>query len=57
MAPSLLAGNLIVKCWQMHAHARTCGTIVGAKIPVAITSRSDSADVAYLSLALSSVLG
>ena len=57
VAPSLLAGNLIVKCWQMHAHARTCGTIVGAKIPVAITSRSDSADVAYLSLALSSVLG
>lgn len=49
VAPSLLAGNLIVKGWQMHAHARTCGVIVGAKIPVAITSRSDSADVSFLS--------
>ena len=56
VAPSLLAGNLVVKCWQMHAHARTCGVIVGAKIPVAITSRSDSADVAFLSLAFCSVL-
>ena len=56
VAPSLLAGNLIVKCWQMHAHARTCGVIVGAKLPVAITSRSDSADVSYLSLAFCNVL-
>lgn len=56
VAPSLLAGNLIVKCWQMHAHARTCGVIVGATHPVAITSRSDSADVSYLSLAFCGVL-
>jgi phosphotransacetylase len=56
VAPSLLAGNLIVKGWQMHAHARTCGVIVGAKIPVAITSRSDSADVSFLSLAFCNVL-
>lgn len=56
VAPSLLAGNLIVKCWQMHAHARTCGVIVGARIPVAITSRSDSADVSYLSLAFCNIL-
>ena len=56
IAPSLLAGNLIVKCWQMHAHARTCGVIVGAKIPVAITSRSDDKDVSYLSLALCAAL-
>ena len=56
VAPSLLAGNLIVKCWQMHAHARTCGVIVGATHPVAITSRSDSADVSFLSLAYCNVL-
>ena len=56
VAPSLLAGNLIVKGWQMHAHARTCGVIVGAKIPVTITSRSDSADAAFLSLAFCNVL-
>ena len=56
VAPSLLAGNLIVKGWQMHAHARTCGVIVGATHPVAITSRSDSADVSFLSLAFCNVL-
>lgn len=56
IAPSLLAGNLIVKGWQMHAHARTCGVVVGAKIPVALTSRSDDKDVSFLSLAFCAAL-
>ena len=51
VAPSLLAGNLIVMGWQMHAQCHTCGVVVGAKIPVALTSRSDSQDVSFLSLA------
>ena len=57
VVPSLLAGNLIVKCWQMHAHARTCGVVIGAKVPVALTSRSDDKDVAFLSLAFCAALG
>ena len=57
VAPSLLAANLIVKCWQMHAHARTCGVVIGAKVPVALTSRSDDQDVAFLSLAFCAALG
>ena len=56
IAPSLLAGNLIVKCWQMHAHAKTCGVVIGAKVPVALTSRSDDKEVAFLSLAFCSAL-
>ena len=56
VVPSLLAGNLIVKCWQMHAHARTCGVVIGAKVPAALTSRSDSSDVAFLSLAFCAAL-
>ena len=56
IAPSLLAANLIVKCWQMHAHARTCGVVIGAKVPVALTSRSDDKEVAFLSLAFCSAL-
>ncbi len=51
VAPELMAGNLIVKCWQMHAHATTCGMVVGAKVPVAITSRSDAPEVTFNSLA------
>lgn len=57
IAPNLLAGNLIVKCWQMHAHARTCGVVIGAKVPVALTSRSDDKDVSFLSLAFCAALG
>ncbi|MDD6160129.1 MAG: phosphate acyltransferase [Oscillospiraceae bacterium] len=56
IAPSLLAGNLIVKGWQAHAHAQTCGVVVGAKIRVAITSRSDAPEVAYNSLAFCTLL-
>ena len=56
VVPSLLAGNLIVKCWQMHAKAKTCGVVVGAKVPVALTSRSDSKEVSFLSLAFCAAL-
>ena len=56
VVPSLLAGNLIVKCWQMHAHAQTCGVVIGAKVPVALTSRSDTKDVSFLSLAFCAAL-
>lgn len=56
VVPSLLAGNLIIKCWQMHAHAHTCGVVIGAKVPVALTSRSDDKEVAFLSLAFCSAL-
>lgn len=56
VVPSLLAGNLIVKCWQMHAHAQTCGVVIGAKVPVALTSRSDDKEVAFLSLAFCAAL-
>ena len=56
VVPSLLAGNLIVKCWQMHAHARTCGVVIGAKVPVVLTSRSDHQEVPFLSLAFCAAL-
>ena len=56
VVPSLLAGNLIVKCWQMYAKAKTCGVVVGAKVPVALTSRSDDKEVSFLSLAFCAAL-
>ena len=56
VVPNLLAGNLTVKGWQMHAGATTCGVVVGAKIPVALTSRSDPKDVSFLSLAFCAAL-
>ena len=46
-----MGGNLLIKVLQMNAGATSCGILVGAKVPGAITSRSDSPDKAYLSLA------
>jgi len=56
VAPELMVANIIVKGWQMHAHAVTCGVMVGAKVPVAVTSRSDDPEVAFNSLACCAAL-
>lgn len=51
VVPDLLTGNVLIKALQMNGHASSCGVIVGAKIPIAITSRSDTKEQSYLSLA------
>ena len=51
VVPNLMSGNLMIKVLQMNAGATGCGILVGAKVPVAITSRSDSPDKVFLSLA------
>lgn len=56
VAPNLLSGNLMIKTLQMNARANSCGIIMGAKIPIAITSRSDSKEQAYLSLAACAIM-
>ena len=56
VAPNLMSANLIVKILECNAGALGCGVIAGAKIPIAITSRSDSSTQSYLSLAACSAL-
>ena len=51
VVPNLVSGNLLVKVLEHNAGAIGCGVLAGAKIPVAITSRSDVPEKAYLSLA------
>ena len=51
VVPNLMSGNLMVKVLQHNAGATGCGILVGAKVPIAICSRSDAPDQAYLSLA------
>ena len=51
VVPNLISGNLMVKVLQRNAGATGCGILVGAKIPVAICSRADEPEQAYLSLA------
>ena len=51
VVPNLMSGNLLTKVLQINGGATGCGILVGAKIPIAITSRSEMPDKAYLSLA------
>ena len=51
VVPNLMSGNLIVKILEHNAGAIGSGVIVGAKVPIAITSRSDSEEQSFLSLA------
>ena len=51
VVPNLMSGNLLVKVLEHNAGATGCGVLAGAKVPVAITSRSDAPEKAYLSLA------
>ena len=51
VVPNLMTGNLLVKVLERNAGASGVGILMGATIPVAITSRSDSKEQAYLSLA------
>ena len=56
IAQNLLSANTLVKSWLIHAHAVTCGAVVGARVPIALTSRSSPAEESFLSLVFCAVL-
>jgi phosphate butyryltransferase len=56
IVPNVEAGNIVAKGLQYFAHARMAGLVVGAKAPIVINSRADSAETRYLSLAMAAVL-
>ena len=49
--PSLEAGNILVKGFSHLAGGRTAGLVLGAKAPVVLTSRSDTAESKFFSIA------
>ena len=51
VVPNLSTGNVMIKVLQRNAGATGCGILVGATIPIAICSRSDAPEQAFLSLA------
>ena len=51
VVPNLATGNVMVKVLQQSAGASGFGVLVGAKIPVAITSRADRPEQSFHSLA------
>lgn len=55
LVPDITCGNVLVKCMTDYAGATTAGTILGAKVPVIVTSRSAEASDKYYSIALAAV--
>lgn len=52
IVPDIAAGNILVKCLTGFCGANTAGTVLGAKVPVILTSRSAEASDKYYSIAL-----
>ncbi len=57
IVPNAEAGNLMAKVITFLAGGSMAGVVVGAKVPIVITSRADSSRSKLLSIALGVVLG
>ena len=57
IVPDLISGNILAKCLTGMAGAKTAGTVLGAKVPIILTSRSAAASDKYFSIALAACLG
>lgn len=55
MAPDLESGTMLAKLLEYMAGASTCGVVMGARLPIALTSRADSAHSRMASAALAAV--
>lgn len=53
IVPNITCGNILGKCLVYSAGAKMAGFIVGAKVPIVLTSRGSSAEEKYLSLVIS----
>ncbi len=56
LAPDIEAGNILYKALQQLAQAKIGAIVMGAKCPVVLTSRSDSAETKLLSIALAAIV-
>ena len=57
IVPHLAGGNFLYKSWAMTMSADVANVVIGAKVPVIITSRSDSDMTKFLTLCASSIYG
>lgn len=56
VTPNMVSGNLMNKAIILCGGAKMAGIIVGAKVPVVLTSRGSSAEEKFMSLALASLV-
>ena len=55
IVPNLVCGNILGKSWYMQAGGKMAGVIVGAKVPIVLTSRGATSEEKYLSIALAAL--
>ena len=55
LAPDMTSGNLLGKSLLVSARAQLAGIVVGARIPIVVTSRGSSAEEKFCSIALCAV--
>ncbi|SHN53206.1 bifunctional enoyl-CoA hydratase/phosphate acetyltransferase [Desulfitobacterium chlororespirans] len=56
LMPNITAGNILGKCLLCSAQAKMAGFIVGARVPVVVTSRGSTAEEKYLSIVLAAAV-
>ncbi|MBB4845747.1 phosphate acetyltransferase [Paucibacter oligotrophus] len=56
IVPDLESGNMLAKLLEYMAGASSCGVVLGAKVPIALTSRADGPSSRMASAALAAVL-
>ena len=56
LAPDIEAGNMLNKSMEYFAGAKKAGVIMGAKVPVVLTSRATSAESKLYCIALSALI-
>jgi phosphate acetyltransferase len=56
VVPDLEAGNMLVKQLQYLSRAKAAGIVLGARVPVVLTSRADSAQSRLASCAIAALL-
>jgi phosphate acetyltransferase len=56
LVPDLEAGNMLAKQLEYLAGAASCGVVLGARVPIALTSRADSPTSRMASTALAGVV-
>ncbi|MFZ5860133.1 MAG: bifunctional enoyl-CoA hydratase/phosphate acetyltransferase [Spirochaetota bacterium] len=57
VAPDIEAGNILYKCLLDLAGAKGAAIVMGAAVPIVLTSRADTAETKLASIALASLLG
>ncbi|HEX7646125.1 MAG TPA: bifunctional enoyl-CoA hydratase/phosphate acetyltransferase, partial [Noviherbaspirillum sp.] len=56
MVPDLESGNMLAKQLEYLAGATACGVVLGARVPIALTSRADEPNARVASAALALLL-